>query len=121
MPILDVEILVADDRLALELAPVLADAAGRIFDSPPGSVWVRVRPLSRQNYAENGGGPSEGVLPVFVTVLKARWPGPQELTVEVARLTQEIARICGRPVENVHVFYAPEGRGRVAFGGELVT
>lgn len=121
MPILDVEIVVAEEELAPGLAVALAEAAGKVFGTPAGRTWVRVHPLPLRNYAENGGGPPDGVLPVFVAVLKARWPGPQELTAEVASLTVEIARVCDRPQASVHVMYAPEGAGRVAFGGELVT
>ncbi len=40
---------------------------------------------------------------------------------EVRRLTDAIAAACGRPAENVHLVYAPAGRGRVAFGGRLRT
>lgn len=121
MPILDVEIVVADEGLAPGLAAALAEAAGRVFGTPAGHTWVRVRPLPRQHYAEDDGGPPAGVLPVFVTVVKARWPAPDELRGEVGRLTQEVARVCGRPPANVHVIYEPAGAGRVAFGGELVA
>jgi hypothetical protein len=33
---------------------------------------------------------------------------------------QAIAHSCGRGVENVHLFYQPEDRGRVAFGERVV-
>ncbi len=79
MPILDVEIVVAEEELALGLAAALAEATGKVFGTPAGRTWVRVHPLPLRNYAENGGGPPDGVLPVFVTVLKARWPGQEEL------------------------------------------
>jgi hypothetical protein len=121
MPILDVEIVVAEtDQIDPHLAAALADAAGAVLRSAAGRTWVRVRHLPVERYAENGGGPHAGVRPVFVTVLKAEHPPPEDLRREVVALTREVARICDRPAENVHVFYAPEGKGRVAFGGSLV-
>jgi hypothetical protein len=121
VPILHVEIIVAaTDRIDPHLAAALADAAGVVFRSAAGRTWVRLRHLTAERYAENGVGPDAGVRPVFVTVLKAEHPPPEDLRREVAALTQEVARICDRPAENVHVFYAPEGKGRVAFGGSLV-
>lgn len=103
------------------LAAELADRSGRVFGSPPGSTWVKLRAIPYDHYAENGGGPSDGVCPVFVSVLKARLPAPDVLRVEVARLGAAIAEATGRPVENVHIAYLPAGAGRVAFGGELVS
>jgi phenylpyruvate tautomerase PptA (4-oxalocrotonate tautomerase family) len=121
MPILEVEIVVAaTDRIDPRLAAALADAAGAVFRSAAGRTWVLVRHLPAERYAENGGGPPAGVRPVFVTVLKAEHPPPEDLKSEMAALTREVARICDRPAENVHVFYAPEGKGRVAFSGSLV-
>jgi hypothetical protein len=121
MPILEIEIVVPENEtLSGELAPSLAEAAGEIFESPAGGTWVRLRDLPLSQYAENGGGPQEDVLPVFVTVLKARLPSPGDLEGEIERLTNEIARLCKRSVENVHLFYQPEGVGRIAFGGRLV-
>jgi len=122
MPILEIEVVVTEDEsLGHELAPSLAEAAGGIFGSPAGGTWVRLRELPLSQYAENGGGPIDGVLPVFVTVLKARLPTPGDLESEIEKLTNEIARLCKRPPENVHLIYQPEGAGRVAFGGRLVT
>ena len=72
-----------------------------------------------EHYAEDGGVP-EGVYPVFVSVLKARWPAPEARQGEVDRLTAAVAEASHRPAENVHLFYQPEGAGRVAFGGRLV-
>ena len=121
MPILDVEIVVADtERLDKDLPQRLADAAGEIFATPAGRTWVRVRKLPLRDYAENGGVPAE-VRPVFVAVLKAEHPSREGLRKEITALTEAVARICDRPPENVHVLYRPEGIGRIAFGGELVV
>jgi hypothetical protein len=54
-----------------------------------------------------------------VTILKAKLPLVNELKREMEQLTQAVAHSCGRPVENVHLFYLPEGKGRVAFGGRV--
>jgi len=122
MPILDIEIVLRpDEDLAPGLAAAIADRCGEVFGLPPGSTWVKVHSLPRGHYAENGGGPHAGGGPVFVSVLKARLPAPDALRVEVARLSAAVAEATGRPVENVHIAYLPEGAGRVAFGGELVS
>jgi phenylpyruvate tautomerase PptA (4-oxalocrotonate tautomerase family) len=121
MPILDVEIVLADtERLDEDLPQRLADVAGEIFGAPAGRMWVRMRGLPLQNYAESGGLPA-GVRPVFASVLKAKYPSLEDLRGEIAALTEAVARICDRPPENVHIFYRPEGIGRVAFGGELAS
>ena len=57
---------------------------------------------------------------MFVSVLKAKLPPPDERQLEVTRLTEAVARICRRPPENVHILYLPGGAGRMAFGGTLV-
>ena len=121
MPILDVEIVLRPgENLRDDLAAAIADAAAEVFSSAPGGTWVKVRPLMPNCYAEDGGGPPEGVQPVFVSVIKAVRPSPQMMPSEVSRLTAAIAHVCGRPEANVHVFYEPDAKGRVSFGGEVV-
>lgn len=121
MPILDVEAVpfdheVIDSNWALEIA----DVAGKIFETPPGRTWVRIRGLPRSYYSENGTGDTLELCPVFVSVLKAQLPEIEDLRVEAEKLTAAIARIIGRPAENVHVLYLPSGAGRISFGGKLV-
>jgi phenylpyruvate tautomerase PptA (4-oxalocrotonate tautomerase family) len=121
MPIIDVEIVVAEnEQLPSNLAAILADAMSKVFGTSTGQTWVRLRKIPLQDYAEDGGGPPQDVRPVFVTILKVKLPPMGELKHEMEQLTQVIAHSCNRPVENVHVFYQPEGKGRVAFGGRLV-
>ena len=121
MPILDVEVVLApEEALPPGLAAALADHAAAVFRSGPGETWVKLRPLAASGYAENGGGPDSGVRPVFVSVLRARWPDPERRAVELRQLTEAVARACSRPAEHVHVSYAQEGAGRAAFGGHLV-
>lgn len=120
MPILEVEMVVAEgEALPGGLAADLGERAGRVFGAEPGTTWLRLRALGRDGYAENGGGPPEGIWPVFVTVLKRTLLPPEQRRIEAARLAAALAEGCGRPVENVHILYLPEGAGRVAFGGKL--
>lgn len=101
------------------LAPRLADAIGDALELAPGRVWVRLHRLAAEHYAENGG-PLDGALPLFVTVLHARPPAGPALQAEVAALTAALAAASGRPADRVHLAYAPAGAGRIAFGGRLV-
>jgi phenylpyruvate tautomerase PptA (4-oxalocrotonate tautomerase family) len=122
MPIFDVEIIVRqDEKLGNELASELANSIGEILDSPSGAVWVKVRGILQENYGENGTIASKGNYPVFVSILKWRLPKPSEMAIEVATLTLTIAQVCNRAVDNVHLLYEPEGLGRVAFGGKIIT
>jgi phenylpyruvate tautomerase PptA (4-oxalocrotonate tautomerase family) len=120
MPILRVEIVLRPgETLPPGLAAALAESAGQLCGAPAGAIWVRLTGLPAWNYAENDT-PAGSVHPVFVNVLKAALPPPERLAVEAAQLTEVIARLCGRPAENVHLFFEPAGAGRVAFGGRLV-
>lgn len=122
MPILDVEIVMGPSESGKAgWAQQLADLAGEILESPAGHTWVRLRVLPSPLYAENHSEPSFEARPVFVTVLKARIPPQETLQAEAHKLSEGIARAVGRPKENVHILYLPEGVGRVAFGGRLVT
>lgn len=120
MPILTVEIVVAaTEAFAPDLAVAIADAAGAIFRSAPGSTWVRLYLLPAAQYAENGIAPDATPHPVFVSVLKADPPAGDALAHESKQLATALAALCGRPVENVHIFWEQAGQGRVAFGGKL--
>jgi phenylpyruvate tautomerase PptA (4-oxalocrotonate tautomerase family) len=122
VPILDVEVVVrSEESLSPDLAARLADACGEIFGSAPGDTWVKVHAILRMRYAENGGNLPGDFYPVFVKVLKAKLPSPAAMQTEVAGLTSAVAQTCGRPQENVHIIYEPEGAGRVAFGGDIVS
>jgi phenylpyruvate tautomerase PptA (4-oxalocrotonate tautomerase family) len=120
MPILDVEIITSDS-LDPGLAPRIADMAAHVFGGPPATTWVRLRSFPPQHYAENATATPAGWHSVFVTVLKAQRPTGPALAAEVRALTEGIARLCGRPVENVHILYEPDAQGRIAFGGSLKT
>ena len=119
MPILDVEIVLGpDERLNPQLAAELADRVGELLDAAPGTVWVKVRAIRTEDYAENGIADLE-VFPVFVSILKGRQLRGSEREAEVATLTSAIAEVCGRPAANVHIVYEPDASGRIAFGGVL--
>jgi len=122
MPILDVEIVVRPGEvLSPDLADRLAHRAGEVFGAPPGTTWVKVSAIAADRYAENEEVAAEAVYPVFVSVLKAKLLSSAELRGEVTSLTDAVALVSGRPRENVHIIYQPEGAGRVAFGGKLVS
>lgn len=119
MPILEVDwIGPIADSVRRSLARRIADAAGTVLGTPPRSTWVRMRFVSEDEYAENEGA-EPGVWPVLVHVLEAEPPEGEALATEARRLTEAIAAACGRPPGNVHLVYAPPGRGRVSFGGRL--
>ena len=121
MSILDIEIVTPDSTQSLpaDLTQSLADEAAQIFNAQAGTVWVKVHIIPLTQYAENNGKPAS-VYPVFVTVLKSRVPQGSELEEEIARLTKVIANVLNRSETNVHIFYQPDGAGRIAFGGKLV-
>jgi phenylpyruvate tautomerase PptA (4-oxalocrotonate tautomerase family) len=121
MPIVDIEIVLrANESIREEVVSELANELGEIFHSSPGETWIKIHPLSADQYAENGGTPY-GIYPIFVTVMKSKLSSFEEMQMEVARITGSIAQICGRPSDNIHVIYQPAGRGRVAFGGKIVS
>jgi phenylpyruvate tautomerase PptA (4-oxalocrotonate tautomerase family) len=118
MPILDIEI-VSDrtERIRGAMTQALADELGGIFGAEAGRVWVKVRTLPQEQYAENGG---SAAMPVFVAVTVSALPEGDALHARVSLLTDAVARITRRPRENVHVEFQPAARGRIAFGGRLV-
>lgn len=58
--------------------------------------------------------------PVLVTILKGDLATPDELASEAAALASAIADLTGRATDHIHLIYEPPGRGRVAFGAELL-
>ncbi|MDA1003518.1 MAG: hypothetical protein O3B31_09270, partial [Chloroflexi bacterium] len=105
MPMLSIEIVGVPGDHSAGLATALADAAGAVFQSAPGSTWVRLRWLDPTQYAENGGGPPPGVRPVFVSVIEAHPPEGAARARRAAALGIAIAEACDRPADNVHVIY----------------
>jgi phenylpyruvate tautomerase PptA (4-oxalocrotonate tautomerase family) len=118
MPILDIEI-VSDrqERILGHITQALADELAQAFGAAPGKLWVKVRTLPREQYAENGGA---APMPVFVTVTASAPPAGDDLRARIGQITDAVARITRRPRECVHVEFLPPARGRIAFGGKLV-
>jgi phenylpyruvate tautomerase PptA (4-oxalocrotonate tautomerase family) len=119
MPIVEVE-LVSDDEPGPGLASLLANEIGRAMNAAEGSTWVRLRTLRRDHYGESGGPLPKDVQPVFVTVTTQHRPGADQLSVVVEKMTSSVAHTTGHPRQNVHVIFAPDAAGRVAFGGRVV-
>ncbi len=121
MPIVTVEIVAGTNgAVAQDLAQSLADSLGRVLKSPAGQTWVRVHFLPGNQYAENDARLDAAQLPVFVTILRRTIPEPAQLEVEVAALTDAVAKVIGRPTSCVHLEYAPAASGRLSFGGDIV-
>ena len=121
MPLVDIEItLKQHETLPKNLASALAVELGAIFNSPDGATWVKLYKLPVSHYAENSRS-QEDTYPVFVKIIKSELPEKIKLEQEVGQITNAIANICNRPAENIHIIYEPEGRGRVSFGGKIVT
>lgn len=121
MPIVDVEIVSATTEPAAQPSvAALAGALGRVFGSPPGRTWVRLRVLPASCYAENDTPLPAEALPAFVTVLQASPPQGAELQTQVEAVTQAVAAWLACPSERVHVGYAPAAAGRQAFGGKVI-
>lgn len=119
MPIVDVQLVAEDPRVPDDLASRVAESLAGVFRSPAGRVWVRLSVLPATHYAENGAqGPA--AMPVFVRVLHADLPADDVLAAQALAISKAVAACVARPSESVHVEYAPAGRGRMAFGGQLV-
>jgi hypothetical protein len=121
MPIVDVcPVLSASRKLPPDAAQTLADSIARVLSVETGRVWVRMTELQDGKYAESEATVEDDGLPVFVQTLHADWPGEDARVKEAEERAETVASSLRRPVEHVHVEYAPPGRIRVAFGGQLV-
>lgn len=121
MPIVDVEIVLRPgETIHTEVLAELANELGEILQSPRGATWIKLRELPANHYAENGGTPA-GVYPIFLSILRAKLPAADKMEREVEKITGAVAQIFGRSSENILLIYQPEGRGRVAFGGKIVS
>jgi len=121
LPIVDIEIVLKPDELITSrLVSELADKLGTIFNSAPRSTWVKIFEIPGHLYAENQG-MEAGIYPIFVSILKSNLPTPEDMQMEVEKITETIAQISGRPTSNVHIIYEPKGSQRAAFGGRLIA
>lgn len=121
MPIVDIQLVGTGSNRLNGLALRVAEALAQVFAAPPGRVWVRLTVLPKTQYAENGLDAVETDLPVFVRVLHADLPSMEVLAAQAQAVSQSVAACLHCSSERVHVEYAPAGRGRVAFGGQLLS
>jgi phenylpyruvate tautomerase PptA (4-oxalocrotonate tautomerase family) len=120
VPVIEIQVVGPDDGLPAGMATLLADAVGAVLGAPPGTVWVRLSVLPSTSYAENGVSPSQLPNPVFVRITRADDLPVDALRTQAKELARAIGRCVMRPTELVHIEFAPSGRGRMAFGGELL-
>ena len=121
MPIVALRLVLAPGATTPHGLPQrVANELGKVFACGPGQVWVQLSTLPATEYAENLVAMGEDELPVFVTLLHADLPQSAVRAVEALRVCEAIALCLSRPVERVHLEYAPPGRGRLAFGGKLL-
>ncbi|MDH5265714.1 MAG: hypothetical protein OEX21_13280 [Betaproteobacteria bacterium] len=119
MPIFDIEIVARHgEAFRPTLANDLSDALGSVLEAAPGKVWVRLRTLGPEGYAENQCGDGRP-FPVFVTLTASAPPLGEHLDHVVRQATDAVARLTGRPAENVHMLVQPAAMGRIAFGGKV--
>jgi len=120
MPIVEVDIVLrADEVLDRTIAGRLANGVASVLGSGPQGTWVRLNPIERDRYAENGEDAPK-VHPVFVRVLKKELGVDEDLEKEAMSIAEIVADLLGRPRENVHIIYEPPAAGRIAFGGKLL-
>ncbi len=123
MPIVTLEYVQSDenDRIDPITLQSLTDSLGALFTSPPGNTWVSVRYIDRTEYAENETKVPARVKPTFVHILLRTLPEENQLLVLADKAASTVAKVLSRQQENTHIIFAPEGYGRVAFGGKLIT
>ena len=120
MPILDIEIVARGaQKIPAELAQSIATELGTVLRVRSGGLWVRVHLRPAERYAENTQA-GEAPAPVFATWIENDRPVGVALTTRIEAITKTVARLTGRPAENVHVLFEAAARGRIAFGGELL-
>ncbi len=120
MPIVDVQLVTPDGHPPAVSSAALADALADVFNAKPGSVWVRLSVLPSNLYAENGVAQGQIPNPVFVRVMHVDLPAVEVLESQARAIALAVGECLARPSELVHVEFAPPGRGRVAFGGNLL-
>lgn len=121
MPIVTIEVIGPLETInSNDLTQKLANELGKIFDSAPGSTWVKVQYLDKINYAENDVNKHNTPSPIFVSILKRKIPSNIRIHQEIDKLSTLIANVYNRKIENVHLIYEPSAEGRIAFGGKLL-
>ena len=123
MPIVQLQLVIRDDseRVAHETLQLLADELGEYFQSGTAATWIKVDYIPFEQYAENRETLCDDTKPTLVHVLKYRIPDEDRRALEAKALARIVANVLRRPERNTHIIYEPDGKGRVAFGGLLVT
>ncbi len=123
MPIVQLQLVIRDDseRIAHETLQRLADELGECFQSGAAATWVKVDYIPFEQYAENRETLHDDARPTLVRVLKYKIPDQERLAQEAKELASIVANVLLRPERHTHIIYEPDGKGRVAFGGLLVT
>ncbi len=123
MPIVQLQLVIRDDseRVAHETLQLLADELGEHFQSGTAATWVKVDYIPFEQYAENRETLRDDARPTLVHVLKYKIPEQERLAQEAKELARIVANALLRPERHTHIIYEPDGNGRVAFGGLLVT
>ncbi len=123
MPLINLEILqdpIPQPELDSEQVQQLCDAIGQAMGSRQAGTWLKVSYLSRGQYAENQELLVPDIRPVFAYIIRAELLPNAQLQEEAQRLAAVIGQHLDRPQQNIHIIYEPEGKGRIAFGGQLV-
>lgn len=121
MPIVNIQAVVNEEKFSPEQVQMVSDQLGDLFKAGVANTWVKVLYLDRTDYAENQSQVASEVQPTFVEVLKYALGDETKLAAEAAKIAGIVGKALGRPIDNVHVIFSPGGKGRVAFGGKLVT
>ena len=121
MPIVSIQIVgeLANPVVEKNHIQNLTNILGGIFNSAPGTTWVKLLTINQEHYAENDIPDTELLHPVFVEVLKRKLQDRQVLAAEAQAISKAVAQELYRSEENVHILYLPAGEGRIAFGGKL--
>jgi len=101
------------------MARAIADAVASALQAEPGKVWVTLQLVSEHLYAENG--QTEALHPVFLKVTHAELPGQEALAQEAKSLACSVGAALHCSPSLVHIEYPPAGKGRIAFGGILLS
>ena len=120
MPIVIVDIIGDPTQGEEGLAQRLADACSPAFPPEHREVWLQVRFTPARDWAVSGGATQNRPLPVLVSVTREVNPQGKDLALEVRGITQAVAHALARTEQDVIVTYEPSGKGRMAFGGNLL-
>ncbi|MCH9672110.1 MAG: hypothetical protein K0U93_11740 [Gammaproteobacteria bacterium] len=122
MPIVRIESVLALEAVTPERAQLLslADRLGRLFETPPGETSIRYTSVPLVHYAHNEAELADDSEPTFVEIIQYAAPLESVRRAQAHEIANLVAEALSRSKSSVHVIFQPDGRKRVAFGGELV-